>query len=103
MPTATPTTSAALTAHGAALKALATDLRAACAVQWSEPPHLSVASEVRSGRIADPTACVALDERRLRVRAAVLGAESRLVVAADEFALASTTLRTAVDEWQGHA
>jgi hypothetical protein len=102
MPTVNPTP-AALEAHGAALTALAVDLRAAHTAQWSEPLRCSVASEGRSGRIADPTARVALDERRLRVRAAIYGADSRLAIAADEFTCASTALRAALRAWQSNA
>lgn len=99
---ATPTTIAALAEHGAALATLAVDLREAVAIQWSEPPNSARAAVAYSADIADP-ARIALDSRRLRVCVAVLAAETRLAVAADDFAAASVALRGAAHAWREDA
>ncbi|WP_120340033.1 DUF7169 domain-containing protein [Cryobacterium soli] len=101
MTTATPTTAAALEAHGAALVDLAKTLSTASAQQWEPPARVNprnLDGESRpSGRISDPTANIALDERRLALRASIYGAESALAVAADTLASATSALRAALD------
>lgn len=104
MPTTntTDSTAAALRAHGAALVELVAELREASAIQWQEPPRhdMSIDGGV-SGTIHDTTPRIALNERRLRVRAAVLGGESALALATDQFANASEALRAAAHTWRG--
>lgn len=96
----TSSTIEALGAHGSALVALAGDLKAAHGVQWAVPPRLDARSDVRSTGISDPTARTALNEHRLRVRGAIIEAESVLAVSADAFGAASAQLRAAVARWQ---
>lgn len=98
--TTTDTTVAALVAHGEALRAVAGSLRGAFAVQWAEPPRRMLdTGPGRSGRVSDPVPRVALNDRRLKVRAAVIEAESALAVAADRLNAATVALDEAVAGW----
>lgn len=72
-------------------------------VQWEIPATHSARDDTteRASGISDPTPRVALDERRLRVRAAVIEGERILEAASAEFergtALARTVLRLYAD------
>jgi hypothetical protein len=102
MTTATASTIEALEAHGAALTALAGNLRSASAIQWEAAPRrVPSVDGVRLGGIADPTPRTAGDEQRLRVRFAILLAESALASSADALTSASSALVDAVDAWTG--
>lgn len=73
-------------------------------VQWSAAPRSAArgdTTERAKGVRSDPTPAVALDEKRLRVRAAVIGAERAIEDSTRSLRAADTALRVAVAEWRG--
>jgi hypothetical protein len=73
-------------------------------VQWSAAPATRAradTTERSKGVRSDPTPAIALDEKRLRVRAAVIGAERAIEDSTRVLREADTTLRQAVAEWRG--
>ncbi|WP_144722265.1 hypothetical protein [Cellulosimicrobium sp. TH-20] len=82
---------------------LAKRLAEADAVQWSASPRPRPREDTtersKGGPPSDPTADVALDGRRLSLRAAVLTAEHSLGDAVDAVAAANKGLERALDEW----
>lgn len=100
------TASLALTVRELAeeLPGLLDDLSAAQAIQWEAAPVPTPrddTSERAKGGKSDPTARVVFDERRLRVRAAVIAAERVLETTLREARDARVTLRSAVAAWEG--
>lgn len=100
----TSTTSLALDAHGAALVALVGVLREATTHQYEAPPRPSSpandAPRAKSGH-ADPSARVALHGDRLRLRGAVIAAESALARASDELTAVTRALDEALASYRG--
>lgn len=75
-------------------------------VQWSAAPVSRAradTTERAKGVRSDPTVAVALDPKRLRVRAAVIGADRALEDATRALAAADSALRVAVAEWRGES
>lgn len=95
-------TIAALEAHGQALATIARILRQASAVQWHRAPGRQASVDPSHvGGALDPVPVQAGDSYRLRVRGAVITAESALATSADVLNEASAGLERAVDEWHG--
>jgi hypothetical protein len=98
--------SLAVTARGLAetLPTLLDELAAAQSIQWEPAPVPSPrddTSERSKGGRSDPTARAVFDERRLRVRAAVVAAERVLETALHDARDSLAGLRSAVAEWEG--
>lgn len=96
-------TAAVLTRHGESLVALVDQLRNASSPQWEPAPRVRAADVggVQTFGHADPTALVALDERRLKLRAAVIEAEAALTAAAFRFEAATAGLEAASAAFHG--
>ncbi|MGO1048827.1 DUF7169 domain-containing protein [Crossiella sp. CA198] len=77
-------------------------LQAARQVQWEPAPTAQADTDGRrsQGGHNDPTATAALDERRLRLRAAVQAVEGTLLRSAVAFASAREELQDALAVWQ---
>lgn len=100
----TPTTVEALRKLGESVTEFADALAHAEEVQYLRPAAPSLRQETTEkakGGISNPTADITADERRLRVRAAVISGEigaQRIATTADELA---RELRAAVTDWAG--
>lgn len=82
--------------------ALSRVLQEARAAQWEAPPHPMDDSGISSGKVPDPTANVATDVQRLRLRAAVMAAERILEETTHHMAAeALEPLQKALDQWHG--
>lgn len=81
--------------------ALSSQLGAAQDVQWVSSPRLQVDSDGRraTGTYSDPVPATVTDRARLRVRAAVVGAETTLRGARAAVGDASAALELALAEW----
>ncbi|WP_336628481.1 MULTISPECIES: DUF7169 domain-containing protein [unclassified Microbacterium] len=100
----TPTTAEALRTLGEAVTEFADALAHAEEVQWLRPAAPSLrqeTSEKAKGGISNPTADITADERRLRVRAAVITGEVVAQSVTQDLATSATTLREAVTDWAG--
>lgn len=89
---------------GDALVRLGTALAHAADVQWSPPAAPSKRNETpekAKHTISNPTVDTALDERRLRVRAAVIEGETTLEAIIEQAHDAATSLEAAFTEWAG--
>ena len=87
----------------AELEILERDFERAVEVQWQRS-ILVQAEDVgiaQKGAISDPTAAIALDERRLDVRDAVQGAEAACQHLLRSVRAASAKLRRATAKWYG--
>ena len=78
-------------------------LTAARSLQWDAPPSLAPAPVERrsSGPISDPTADIALDERRLAVRDAVKHAEDFVAFVDHMGPSIERSLAGALSRWEG--
>ncbi|MWV50025.1 hypothetical protein GRS96_12170 [Rathayibacter sp. VKM Ac-2803] len=85
--------------------ALSSQLGAAQDVQWVASPRPTVDSDGRraTGTYSDPVPATVSDPSRLRVRAAVVGAETTLREARATVADASAGLELALAEWSAGA
>ena len=68
--------------------------------QWQMPPN-PVQSVGRSSSVSDPTFNTASDERRLRLRMAMIRTERVLDQLAGVLEAESKNLEKAIDDWQG--
>lgn len=98
---------------GAACQRAATRLVDAAAVQWTAPPRpsrvggidpsnaaaASEPTEKAKGTISNPTLDIVADERRLKVRAAVIAAEEEFKATAARMDELADNLDAALDEW----
>lgn len=85
----------------ATLRRLAELLTEAETVQWRPAltPTVERVGGGSSGTYADPTATIALDERRLAVRAAVIGAETSIAAAERHLEARAVALAAALEAW----
>jgi hypothetical protein len=76
----------------------------ASSVQWEAPPVASSREEARirsTGSPTDPTAAVALDERRLRIRHELQQTQNVLARYRVDVVAASRRLERALNAWRG--
>ena len=100
----TATTAEAIRTLAENVTELADALAHAEEVQWLRPAAPSLRQETTEkakGGISNPTADITADERRLRVRAAVITGEVVAQSIAQDAATAAATLRAAVTDWAG--
>lgn len=72
--------------------------------QWQASPYPTSREDsgIRGkGSVSDPTSTIALDGRRLRLRAAVQQAEAELAATLKNLHKSHDRLETALDRWQG--
>jgi hypothetical protein len=100
----TPTAADLATSSARAALGLASLIGAAADAQWSSAPIPHTASGERpapTGEVADPTFATVADERRLRLRAAVVAGERALRTTARDLAAAERKLHDALEAWHG--
>ena len=72
--------------------------------QWQQAPYASSRDEARirgKGTVTDPTSSIALDGRRLRLRAAVVQAERELAETLKRLHQTHDRLEKSLDRWAG--